>query len=193
MYDLLRAHILKRVNLTDEEFARCTTFFVPRKLRKNQFLLREGEVCTSLAFVVKGCLRCYSVDDNGEEHIVQFAIEDWWISDPYSALTREPSEYTIDALEDSELLLLEKSAEQRLLQEIPKFERLFRLLLENRFVANQRRIAATLSTSAEERYLSFLRSYPAIAQRVPQSQIASYLGITPQSLSRIRKGLSEKG
>jgi len=192
MFDLLRSHILKRIELTDEEFTRCTTFFIPKKLRKHQFLLHEGEVCRSYAFVVKGCLRSYSVDDKGEEHIVQFAIEDWWISEPYSALTGEPSEYNIDALEDSELLLLERSTEDKLLKEVPKFDRLFRLLLENRFVANQRRINATLSTSAEERYLSFLKTYPAIAQRVPQSQIASYLGITPQSLSRIRKELSDK-
>jgi CRP-like cAMP-binding protein len=192
MFDLLQKHILKRINLTDEEFERCTTFFIPKKLRKHQFLLQEGEVCRSIAFVVKGCLRCYSVDDKGEEHIVQFAIEDWWISDPYSALTGEPSEYNIDALEDSELLLLEKSAEERLLVEIPKFERLFRILLENRFVASQRRINASLSTSAEERYLGFLKTYPAIVRRVSQNQIASYLGITPQSLSRIRKELSEK-
>ena len=192
MFDLLRKHILKRIDLTDEEFERCTTFFIPKKLRRHQFLLQEGEVCKSIVFVVKGCLRCYSVDDKGEEHIVQFAIEDWWISEPYSALTGEPSEYNIDALEDSELLILERSAEERLLLEIPKFERLFRILLENRFVATQRRINATLSTSAEERYLSFLKLYPAIAQRVPQSQIASYLGITPQSLSRIRKELADK-
>jgi CRP-like cAMP-binding protein len=192
MFDLLRTHILKRINLTDEDFERCTTFFIPKKLRKHQFLLQEGEVCKSIAFVVKGCLRWYSVDERGEEHVVQFAIEDWWISDPYSALTGEPSEYNIDALEDSELLLLEKSAEDRLLLEIPKFERLFRILLENRFVANQRRINATLSTSAEERYLGFLKIYPTIAQRVPQNQIASYLGITPQSLSRIRKEIADK-
>ncbi len=192
MFDLLRSHILKRIELTDEEFARSTTFFIPKKIRKHQFLLKEGEMCKILAFVVKGCLRCYSVDDKGEEHIVQFAIEDWWISEPYSALTGEPSQYSIDALEDSELLLLDRDAQNKLLEEIPKFERMFRMLLENRFVANQRRITGTLSLSAEERYLSFLKSYPDIVRRVPQSMIASYLGITPQSLSRIRKELSEK-
>ncbi len=190
MFELLHEHILKRIDLTDEEFARCTSFFVPRKLRKHQFLLQEGDVCKCLAFVVKGCLRLYSVDDKGEEHVIQLAIEDWWISDPYSALTGEPSEYNIDALEDSELLILDRDAEEKLLREIPKFERLFRLLLENRFGADQRRIAAVLSTPAEERYLNFLKTYPAIASRVPQSQIASYLGIAPQSLSRIRKELT---
>jgi len=192
MFDLLRAHIEKRIDLTDEEFGRCKKFFIPKKLRKHQFLLQEGEVYRAIAFVNKGCLRWYSVDDRGEEHIVQFAIEDWWISDPYSVLTGEPSEYNIDALEDSELLLLERSSEEKLLKEIPKFERLFRMLLENRFVATQRRINESLSISAEERYLNFLKSYPAIAERVPQSQIASYLGITPQSLSRIRKERFER-
>jgi CRP-like cAMP-binding protein len=192
MFELLQKHIARRINLTEEEFDRCMKYFIPKKLRKHQFLLQEGDVCRSIAFVSKGCLRCYSVDEKGEEHIVQFAIEDWWISDPYSVLTSEPSIYNIDALEDSELLLLEKHAEERLLVEIPKFERLFRLLLESRFVATQRRISESLSTSAEERYLSFLKTYPEISRRVAQAHIASYLGITPQSLSRIRKDLSEE-
>jgi len=192
MFEPLRDHIRKRIDLTEEEFVRSLEYFHPRRLKRHQFLLQEGDVCKHVAFVVSGCLRCYSVDSEGEEHIVQFAIEDWWISDPYSMLTGEPSQYSIDALEDSELLLLEKDSEQRLLRDIPKFERMFRLLLENRFVANQRRITSVLSASAEERYLNFLKMYPAIASRVPQVHIASYLGITPQSLSRIRRGMSEK-
>lgn len=192
MYEVLRKHISKRIALTEEEFERCTTYFIPKRLRKHHFLLQEGEVCTAMAFVSKGCLRCYSVDAKGDEHIVQFAIEDWWISDPYSLLTGEPSEYNIDALEDSELLLLDRRSEERLLSEIPKFERLFRLLLENRFVATQRRITAALSVPAEERYLGFLKAYPEIVSRVAQAHIASYLGITPQSLSRIRRELSVK-
>ena len=191
-FDRLRAHIQRRITLTEEEFAHAATFFRPKKLRRRQFLLQEGEVCRAIAFVVRGCLRWYSVDDKGEEHVVQFAIEDWWISDPYSALTGEPSKSYIDALEDSDILLLERDAEEKLLQEIPKFERLFRLLLENRFVATQRRINESLSVSAEERYLNFLKTYPNIAGRVPQNQIASYLGITAQSLSRIRKELAGK-
>jgi CRP-like cAMP-binding protein len=142
--------------------------------------------------VNKGCLRCYSVDSSGKEHVVQFAIEEWWISDLYSFFTNEPSTFNIDALEDSELLLLEQNSYERLLQEIPAFERLFRKLFENRLIANERRINATLSDSAEERYLSFLKNYPSIAQRVPLTQIASYLGITPESLSRIRAELAKK-
>ena len=192
IYDLLRSHIKKRISLTNAECQRAVTFFTPKKLRKGHFLLQEGEVSRHLAFVTKGCLRCYSVDRKGEIHIVQFAIEDWWISDAYSGLTGEPSEYNIDAIEDSELLLLDRSVQEKLLSEIPKFERLFRLLLEGRFVATQKRITGSLSSSAEERYLTFLKKYPAIARRVPQTQIAAYLGITPQSLSRIRNRLSKK-
>lgn len=149
-------------------------------------------MCKSLAFVTQGCLRCYTVDDKGEEHIVQFAIEDWWISDLHSFLTGEPAIYTIEALEDSELLLLERESREKLLTAHPKFERFFRLLLERHYVATHKRIIASLSASAEERYLKFLKTYPALVQRVPQNQIASYLGIAPESLSRIRKHLAEK-
>ena len=187
MFDLLRSHILKRIDLTDEEFHRCTTLFIPKKIRSKQFFLQEGDVDKYIAFVAKGCLRLYSVDDKGEEHIVQFAIEDWWISDPYSFLTGQPTIYNIDALEDSELLLLTKESQEQLCLDIPKFERFFRLLLQDKLVAMQRRITQSISASAEERYLQFLKSYPTIVQRVPQAHIASYLGITPQSLSRIRK------
>jgi CRP-like cAMP-binding protein len=192
MFDLLRAHIAKRVVLTDEEFERVTTFFIPKKVRKGQYLLHAGEVCRYVAFVVKGCLRQYYIDAKGEEHVVQFAIEDWWISDMYSTLTGQPATYNIDALENSEVLLFERRALDTLGGEIPKFEKFFRLLLEGSFIAKERRIAASLSLSAEEQYLCMLDMYPKIVQRIPQNQIASYLGITPQSLSRIRKELAGK-
>jgi CRP-like cAMP-binding protein len=123
---------------------------------------------------------------------VQFAIEDWWISDMKSFLTNQPSTYNIDALEDSELLLIDKASQDKLCCAIPKFEHYFRILLESNSSAAQLRISDFISASAEDRYLNFLKTYPKLVQRVPQSQIASYLGITPQSLSRIRKELSEK-
>ena len=192
MFDLLRSQILKRISLTDGEFERVKTFFIPKKIRKGQFLLRAGEVSRYLAFVEKGCLRQYSIDSKGEEHVVQFAIEDWWISDMYSSLTGAPATYNIDALEDSEVLLLDTALQEKLCTEIPPFERFFRLLLQGSFVAKERRITAALSLSAEEQYLSLLEMYPELFQRVPQNQIASYLGITPQSLSRIRKTLADK-
>jgi CRP-like cAMP-binding protein len=192
MFNLLRQHILKRIPLTDEEFERARTFFVPKKVRKGQFLLHAGEIARSSAFVERGCLRLYSIDNSGEEHIVQFAVEEWWIADLYSSLTGTPAVYNIDALEDSEVLLLAYAMQEQICSEIPKFERYFRLLMQGNLVAKERRIVAALSLSAEEQYLSFLDTYPKIFQRVPQNQIASYLGITPQSLSRIRKELSEK-
>jgi CRP-like cAMP-binding protein len=192
MYEILQAHILKRIELMNEEFERTKTFFAPKKIRKGQFLLRAGEVCRYLAFVEKGILRQYSIDDRGEEHVIQFAFEDWWISDMYSALTQTPATYNIDALEDTEALLLESVLQERLCTEIPKFERFFRLLLQGSFVAKERRINSALSLSAEEQYLALVRSCSDLALRIPQNQIASYLGITPQSLSRIRRELVEK-
>ena len=192
MFDQIRKHIAGRVQFTEDEFNLAATFFVPKKIRRRQFLLQAGDVCKSLAFVSNGCLRSYSVDNKGEEHIVQFAIEDWWISDMKSFLTNQPSTYNIDALEDSELLLIDKVSQDKLCCAIPKFEHYFRILLESNSSAAQLRISDFISSSAEDRYLNFLKTYPKLVQRVPQSQIASYLGITPQSLSRIRKELSEK-
>ena len=192
MYKLLQTHIQKRISLTEDEFSACRDFFTPHEIKRRQFLLREGDVCKSIAFVSKGCLRCYTIDDNGGEHVVQFAIEDWWISDLYSFLTGEPAEYTIDALEDSELLLLDAAAQENLCTTIPKFERFFKLLHQNNYIATHRRIVASLSASAEERYKAFLANYPQLAERLPQHQIASYLGITPESLSRVGKQLFEK-
>ena len=192
MFNLLRTHIEKRVQLTDEEFEVISKFFIPKKLRKKQFLLHEGEVCKNIGFVNSGCLREYTIDSKGSEHIIQFAIEDWWISDPNSFLSGLPSTYNIDALENSEVLLLEKSAREKLLDSCPKMERFFRILIEANFVATQRRITESLSTSAEERYLKFIKMYPKLIEQVSQNHIASYLGITPQSLSRIRKELSQK-
>jgi CRP-like cAMP-binding protein len=191
-FDLLRAHLRRRVMLTGAEFARCASFFTSKKIRRKQFVLQEGEVCRHITFVNSGCLRAYTVDGNGEEHVIQFAIEDWWISDLHSFLSDKPATYNIDALEDSDVLLLEKEARDRMLESVPKLERFFRLLQEANYVASHRRIEDSLSASAEERYLNFLHMYPTLVQRLSQNQIASYLGITPQSLSRIRKELTQK-
>jgi len=192
MFNLLRTHIEKRVHLTDDDFDIITKFFLHKKLRKKQFLLNEGEVCRHIGFVNSGCLREYTIDNKGAEHIIQFAIEDWWVSDLNSFLSGLPAEHNIDALDDSELLLLEKSATDKMLNACPKMERFFRLLMEANYVATHQRIADSLSTAAEERYLKFIKTYPKLIEQVSQNQIASYLGITPQSLSRIRKELTQK-
>ena len=192
MFDLLKKHINNRVYLTDEEFNFCTKFFISKKLKKHQFLLNEGDVCRYLGFVNSGCLREYSIDNKGIEHIIQFAIEDWWVSDLHSFLSGLPATYNIDALQDSDILLLEKSARDKLLDACPKMEKFFRLLIEANHVASHQRISDSLSASAEERYLKYIKTYPKLFEQVPQNQIASYLGITPQSLSRIRKELIQK-
>lgn len=192
MFDLLKKHINSRVPLTDEEFNICTKYFVSKKLKKHQFLLNEGDVCRYVGFVNSGCLREYEIDNKGTEHILQFAIEDWWVSDLHSFLSGLPAMYNIDALQDSEVLLLERSAREELLDNCPKMERFFRLLIESNHVATNERIAESLSASAEERYLKFIKTYSKLLEQVPQNHIASYLGITPQSLSRIRKELSQK-
>jgi len=192
MFDQLQSHIAKRVRMTPKEFDLCTRFFVQKKIRKRQFVLQEGEVCKHLAFVNEGCLREYTVDHKGEEHILQFAIRDWWISDLNSFLSGTKSTHAIDALQDSEVLLLEKEARDKMLEAVPVMERYFRLLLEANYIATHRRIDESLSASAEERYLAFIKTYPLLVEQIPQNQIASYLGITPQSLSRIRKELSRK-
>ncbi len=191
-FDLLKSNFLRRIRLTDDELDRCTAFFAARKVRRKQFVLQEGDVCKQITFVTNGCLRAYTVDRNGEEHVIQFAIEDWWISDLQSYLSGKPASYNIDALEDSEILSLEKEKRDELLESVPKLERYFRLLQEANYVATHHRIEESLSASAEERYLDFVKTYPTLFRRIPQNQIASYLGITPQSLSRIRKELTEK-
>ncbi|MEJ2103478.1 MAG: Crp/Fnr family transcriptional regulator [Ignavibacteriaceae bacterium] len=152
MFELLRNHIEKRVHLTDEEFEIIKKYFIPKRLKKSQFLLHERQVCTHIGFVGSGCLRQYTIDNKGNEHIIQFAIEDWWISDLHSFLSGSPSKFNIDALQDSEVLLLGKTARDKLLDDCPKMERFFRLLMETHHVATEERVADSLSMSAEEQY-----------------------------------------
>lgn len=192
MYDLILQNISKLIQLTQEEIDYFISVLQIKKLRKKQFLVQEGDVCRYETFINKGCLRAYHVDEKGQEHVAQLGVEGWWISDMYSFLTSTPARLNVDALEDSELLCIDKPSLEELYLQIPKFERFFRIILQNAFIAHQQRIIANISKSAEERYLEFTERYPQLEQRVPQHQIASYLGITPESLSRIRKQLTEK-
>ncbi|HYV55009.1 MAG TPA: Crp/Fnr family transcriptional regulator [Chitinophagaceae bacterium] len=192
MFDTIRTNITRHIQLHDDEFSYFTSLLKAKRLRKKQFLLEEGEICRFECFVNEGCLRQYHLGDDGQEHIIQFAITDWWIGDQYSFLTGLPSQCFIDALEDSDVLLLEKSSLEQLYHTVPKFERFFRIAFQKSYVALQRRILASISQSAEERYLEFIRTYPEIGQKVPQRQIAAYLGIKPESLSRLRKQLPRK-
>jgi CRP-like cAMP-binding protein len=193
MTEVLRSYLTeKHVELTPEQFQHWTSLFTGKKVKKHEFLLNEGEVARSAFFTVHGCLRMYTVDNKGKEHIMQFAPENWWIGDMESSSTRAPSVYFIDALEDSDILVIENSAWEKSLKEIPPLAILFQRLLQNRQTATQKRIIFSMSASAEERYLDFLKTYPNLVQRIPQHMIASYLGITPESLSRIRKQVVSK-
>lgn len=186
MYDLILKNISRFITLTPEEEQYFTSLLKLKKIKKKGYLLQEGDISRHQYFVNKGCLRTYTIDEKGLEHIIQFAIEDWWTGDMFSFLTQTPARFTIDALQDSELLCLEKNALEELYVKIPKFERFFRHLLQNAFIALQERIVANLSQPADERYCTFITKYPDMEKRLPLKQIASYLGITPESLSRIR-------
>ena len=192
MFELLYEKISEKISVTEEEFAVCKTLFQPKKLRKKQWLLQEGEICRYTAFIEKGMLRSYTIDQKGDEHILQFAMEGWWMADLYSYLTDEPSNLNMEALEDSELLLITHPSWELLMQKIPKFERYFRILLQNNLIATQRRLMGTLSETAEAKYIKLVDSYPECINRVPQHMIASYLGITRETLSRLRRQLATR-
>jgi CRP-like cAMP-binding protein len=192
MYERIQSNISRRITLTEAEFFHFTTFLHHKTYKKKEFLHKAGEVSKTLSFVNEGCFRTYSIDKTGEEHILQFSLEDWWVGDAYSALTHKPSIYYIEALEDSDVYFIDYQYMEQMYAEIPKFERFFRILSQNRFIALEERINGELSASAEERYLDLLTRYPTLTQRVPQQYIASFLGIQPPSLSRIRKQLAEK-
>lgn len=191
MYDLFFKKFRENVPLSAEEEQQIKSHLTPKKLRKKQYLLQEGDVCKTLAFVETGALREYSVE-SGSEHIIQFAIEGWTIADLFSFLTGEPAIYNIDALEDTELILITKSAHEELLLTQPKYETYNRLLITRAYIALQRRLTSSISLSIEERYTNFTTMYPDIAQRVPQHMIASYLGLTPETLSRARKKMTTR-
>jgi CRP-like cAMP-binding protein len=191
MYELFFKKFKEKVPLTTEEEAHIKSYLTPKKLRKKQYLLQEGDVCKMMAFVEKGILREYLVDD-GAEHIIQFALEGWTISDLFSFLTGEPATYNIDALEDSEVMIITKTAHEELLQTQPKYETYIRLLITNAYIALQKRLTSILSAPVADRYTAFTQMYPDIVQRVPQHMIASYMGLTPETLSRVRKKLVKK-
>jgi CRP-like cAMP-binding protein len=192
MYELFFENFHQKTALTPEEELQIKDYLMPKKLRKKQYLLQEGDVCKNIAFIEKGALKAYSVDDTGNEHIIQFGLEGWIISDLYSFLTGEPATYNIDAIEDAELVLISKSAHEELLLKMPKYETFTRLNITGAYLAMQRRLTSIISSPLEERYANFTALYPDIVQRVPQHMIAAYMGLTPETLSRLRRRISSK-
>jgi CRP-like cAMP-binding protein len=182
----------KVVPLSQEERQLVTELFKPRLYRKRQYILQEGDICNQFNFIVRGCLRMYKVDDNGNIHIIQFATENWWLSNIGSFHERKASELNIDALEDTMVLQISYENLLLLYTNAPKFDRIFRVLIENSFVSLQKRLLQNISSTSEDRYHSFLESYSHLTNRLPQTQIASFLGITPEFLSRLRNKQAKK-
>lgn len=186
MKENLRRYFSSKINLSEDEMAMILDAFHEKKLRKRQYLLQEGSVSKQIAFVTKGCLRLYRVDEKEVEHIVQFAFEDWWMSDRESYVTGMPSNYHIDAIEDSEVLLCDINTFNQLGKSVQALGELMQSLQSKNFVSVQRRINAALSYTAEQKYQELLTYQLEIIQRVPLNMVASYLGITRETLSRIR-------
>ena len=192
MHERILKNISRFIELTPEEVRYFVSLLKHKKIRKRQYLVQEGDIARYEYFVNEGCLRTFHTDDKGMEHNVQFSIEDWWTGDMYSFLTQTPGKYNIIAIEDSDLSCIDSESQELLYTKVPKFERFFRHLLQNAFIALQERILSNMSESAEERYLNFRNKYSSMDKRIPQNQIASFLGITPESLSRVRKQLMAK-
>lgn len=189
MFALIRRNISKHVQLTEDELALFTSLLKVRRLQRGELLLQAGDVCRFEGFVNEGCLRVYNVDRDGSEHVLYFAPEDWWVADVASFVTRSPAFLNIDALEPSEVLLIDHAGKERLYAEVPKFERLFRIMTQRTLVALQQRLIASMTQTAADRYLDFKRRYPQLDGRVAQHRIASYLGISPEFLSKVKKRL----
>ena len=188
MYEALKKYINKYglAEISEDDFELIKNKFTPKHYRKNQYLLQEGEVCKNAIFIVKGALQKYSIDQKGIEHIVDLCTENWWVGDRESFTMLTPSKYNIEAVEDCDVLLLTKANFQELVNTAPIFVSVLRTMDYNYQIASQERINSTISFSAEERYLNLLATNPALIQRFPQNMIASFLGVSPETISRIR-------
>lgn len=191
-YERIIKNINQWIKLSNEEIDFFTSRLNFRKIRRRQYILQEGDICKHYTFVNKGCLRLYSVDENGVEHILQFAPEDFWVADIGSFHQETPTLLYIEALEPSEVLQITKSDLMETFLNYPSFDRVFRIMMENAFIGLQKRVLQNISSTAEERYLTFVEKFPQLVNRIPQTQIAAYIGITPEFLSKIRQNLNQK-
>ncbi|MFT3702272.1 MAG: Crp/Fnr family transcriptional regulator [Agriterribacter sp.] len=190
--DTLLNYFEKLIPLDKEEKEMVKSTFRQRLFRKRQYALQEGDICNQMYFVVQGCLKMYKIDEKGNTHIIQFAPEHYWINDLGSFHGLKPSVLNIDAIEDTIVLQITRDDLILLYTHAPKFHRIFRVLLENSHVRLQERLLQNISSTAEERYQSFLEVYPQLSNRLSQVMIASYLGMTPEFLSRLRNKLSKQ-
>ncbi|WP_288441987.1 Crp/Fnr family transcriptional regulator [uncultured Chryseobacterium sp.] len=187
MFEVLLSHIENKVDITDEQKNLIQSYFTLKKLRRKQYLLMEGNVCKSLSFVSKGLLKSYFLDEKGNEHINMFAFEGWWISDFNSFINQEKSVLNIDAIEETEVLMITLENYEKMMLEIPVMDRYFRILYQNSLVTKDYRLIVSNSYTAEEKYLQLVQKNPEMIKRVPDNLIASYLGLAPETVSRIRK------
>jgi len=185
-------HFSNYLPLNNSEILELKSKLIERKVKRRQFILQEGDVCKNYTFVVNGCFKMYKIDAKGIEHNLQFAIENVWIADIGSFHSEKPSELYIEALEQSTILQIAKPDLLFLYSNYPKFDRNFRVLIENAFVSIQKRVLQNISSTAEERYLDFLKNYPNLFNRISNVQIASYIGVTPEFLSKIRRNIISK-
>ncbi|MCF7560940.1 Crp/Fnr family transcriptional regulator [Sabulilitoribacter multivorans] len=182
-------YIRKYVDLTQEEEAILTSKVIFRKYLKGQYILQHGDVCKYQCFVISGCTKTFFLDDEGQEHIILFSVEDWWTSDMGSFITQTPADLNVQCIENTELIMFPIETTEELYDKIPKLERFFRKIIERGLVATQKRLIRNFSLSAKDRYLYFKNQYPDIEQRIPQYMLASYLGITKEFLSKIKSQL----
>ena len=185
-------YINRITRLSPEEEEILLSRVQSRRYLKGQYMVQQGDVCKFSAFVVKGCTKTFYLDEQGQEHVIMFSIEDWWTSDLASFSTQTPSDFNVQCLENTEVVLFPYETHDQLLAEVPILERFFRKIIERALVASQKRIVRNLSMSAKDRYLFFRKQYPKIEQRVPQYLIASYLGITKEFLSKIKSQLIQE-
>jgi len=190
--DLIIQNISKHISLTSDEELLFLSKIEIKNYKAKTIILNAGEVCKHSYFVNSGLLRSFNINDNIVEHVLSFACEGWWIGDMYSLLSQKPGNLFIEVLEDAEVVLLSKENQEQLYQEIPKLERFFRILTENSLIAIQERLMDNLSLSAEERFEKFCKRYPTLIQKVPQKQIASYIGVTPEFFSKMKSKLLKK-
>ena len=187
MYDILFKHLEEKVTLSQEDREIIKSYFVPKQLKKKKLLLQEGNVCKYMSFVTNGLLKAYNIDEKGNEHVNQFTPEGWWTSDMNSYFRLLPANYTIEAIEDSELLVITVEDFDNLTLRVPKMDRYFRLLFQNSLIAKERRLSNEQMLTAEEKYWQLVENNPDLVNRVPQNLLASYLGLSPETISRLKK------